>query len=96
VLLGSIVEVALEAPPLGVLCTDETLPGCLQLQHPLGQLRREADIPQHQARLDCQIGEQLLFARGQPLSGLELDRERTQQLVLLAHLRGGVRVGQGG
>ena len=91
-LLGAVMEVALEAASLGVLGLDETLSRGLELLGPDQQLRAtvvelgsEPDPPQHQAGLGGQPGEQPFLDEGEGQAGTLLQPEHAQQLAAVAH-----------
>ena len=94
-LLGAVVEVALEAASFGVLGLDETLARGLDLLGPDQQLRAtvvelgsEPDPLQHQARLGGQPGEQPFLDERERQAGALLQPEHPQQLAAVAHRQG--------
>ena len=92
VLLGAVVEVALQPPALLVLRRDQALARCAQVLQPRQQLGGEAHVLEHQPGLVGKVVEQLLLDRGQRLALALGDREGAQQLALVADLDGSVRV----
>ena len=64
-LLGAVMQVALEAAALLVLRGDEALPGSAELVEPRLQVCRQADISEHEPGLPGKVHEQVLFDRRQ-------------------------------
>jgi hypothetical protein len=62
-LLGAVVDVALDSAPLVVLRGDDPQPGGLQLGQPGAELLGEADVAQQQAGLGRQVGHELALGR---------------------------------
>ncbi len=58
-LLGAVVEIALDAAAFGVLRAEDPVPRPGQLAEALGQLRGEADVRDRRGRLPAERGEQL-------------------------------------
>ena len=88
VLLGTVVDVALEAATLGVEGVDQASARHLELVGPRrqlhgasGQLGAEADTAQHQPRLRCQTGEQALLDRRQRLVVVLLEPQHPETFV---------------
>jgi hypothetical protein len=79
-LLGAVVEIALQPAPFGVLCLDETLSGGLELpgadqqfRTTVVELSSQPDPFQHQARLGSETGEESFLDEGQGQAGAFLE-----------------------
>ena len=90
-LLRAVVDVALEAAPLGILRGDDALPRCAQI----GCLRRdllqarlqvggEPDVSQDLSGLSGEVSKQFLLNRGDRLARTFLDGQRPQFLTLVS------------
>jgi hypothetical protein len=95
VLLGAVVEIALEASAFGVLGLDKTLSGGpdllgpdQQVRVPIVELSAEPDPVQDQTRLVGEPDEQPLLYEGEGETGPLAEPEHPQQLVAVAHRKG--------
>ena len=102
VLLRTVVDVALQAAPLGVLRFDEPFPRRLELvgsRHQLLvtvlELGPQPDQPQHQPGLGGQPGEQPLLHCGERRARSLLQAEHPQQLTAVPHGQGSPAIGRG-
>ena len=85
VLLGPVVDVALEAAPLGIEGVDQASARQLELVGPRGQLHgasgqlgAKADTAQHQPGLRCEAGEQAFLDRRQRLVVVLLEPQHAE------------------
>ena len=93
VLLRAVMDVAFEAPPLGILRCDNALAGFAErarltrdfLEAGL-QLRRQANVAEHLPSLGGKIRQQALLHRGKRLTSPLLQRQNTKQLALVSDL----------
>ena len=85
-LLGAVVDVALELATLLVLGGDQPLLGRLQLGEPRLERRGETLVAQHEAGLRREIADEPLLGRVDRIVRWHRDRERSEQLSLVAHL----------
>ena len=83
-LLRAVVDVALQAPPLFVLRADQPLPG-------RPELLDQSDVPEHQARLGGEVAHEPLLRRVDRVVRRHRDRQRAEELALVADLDGRVR-----
>ena len=80
-LLGAVVDVPLQAPPLLVLGAHQTLARCLQLLD-------QAHVAKDQSRLGREIAHDLLPATVELVVGRHRHRERAEEVSLMANLGG--------
>lgn len=95
-LLGTIVEVALEATPLVVLGTDQALSGGPQLLHVVQQLGGETDVAQHQAGLGGNVRDELVLCGRDGLASRLGHGEGAQQLAVVGDGGGPIGAGEVG
>ncbi|HEY7926837.1 MAG TPA: hypothetical protein VIG86_05370 [Candidatus Dormibacteraeota bacterium] len=96
VLLGTIVQVALDPAPFTILRRDQPLPRRTEVLEPRRQVRAEPHVLEHQPGLVGKVVEQLLLDGRERLANTLADAQRPQQLVLLANLDNPVGVGRRG
>ena len=82
-LLGAVVDVALQPATAFVLRRDQALLRGLQLVEPHLELLVQADVAEHQPRLTGEVGDQLLVGGRHRVARRLADRERAQQLARL-------------
>src|SRR3979409_1636107 len=88
-------EVALQAPALVVLGSNQPLPRCAQLYQAGLQIGCKTHVLQHQPRLVRKVVEELLLDWGKCLAWALPDGQRPEQLILVAHLHGAGSVREG-
>ena len=84
VLLGTVMQVALDPATLLVLGRHEALPGSAKIIEPRQQLSVQANILEDQAGLPGQVAHELLLHRIHRLAAFFHDREGAEQLALVA------------
>ena len=87
-LLGPVVDVALQAPPFGVLGRHYPLTRGLQLLQAVKELLGQADVAKDQAGTGGQVLGQVLLGGGEPLSSLLHQRQGSQELPPVLHGQG--------
>ena len=82
-LLGAVVNIALDSPPLVVGGGHDPQPGGLQLGQPRAELLGQPDVAQDQTRLGREIGHQLALNRGETFPRPFGRRQRAERFPLV-------------
>ena len=95
-LLRAVVNVALELAALLVLRGHEALLRALQILEPRTKVLGQADVPQDEAGLRGEVGDELRLRLVHRVVGRHRDGERPEELAPVLDREGGVRLGKHG